>query len=238
MQVGRSGCSANNITYATLGDSFEYWKFLPAADGWGRIPAWGFASVVASASPALPEGARVFGFLPMSTHLLVSPARLDSAGFTDTTAHRAGLAAAYNAYRNVDTDPGYEKRLARLRRSCSGPFSTCPFFSMTTSPTATCSARKASCSPVPPARRRSAQHFCSHVASVSVTALTSARNVDFLKRLEVYEQIVTYDALDALPGRAHRVPRYRRKPSRPRRSSRAAGRPAATQRRSGCDASL
>lgn len=198
LQVQRFGCSANNITYATLGDSFEYWKFFPAADGWGRIPAWGFASVVASASHALPEGARVFGFLPMSTHLLVSPGRLDSAGFTDTTAHRVGLAAAYNRYRNIDTDPGYEagreaaqillRPLFYLSFLLDDYVADSDLFGAQSVVLSSASSKAALGTAFLLARR-----------GVAVIALTSARNVDFLKRLEVYEQIVTYDALDALP---------------------------------------
>jgi Protein of unknown function (DUF2855) len=54
--VERFALSANNITYATLGDRVGYWRLFPAPEGWGRIPAWGYARVVASRSPALAAG--------------------------------------------------------------------------------------------------------------------------------------------------------------------------------------
>ena len=27
--------TANNVTYAVMGDAFQYWNFFPAPDGWG-----------------------------------------------------------------------------------------------------------------------------------------------------------------------------------------------------------
>lgn len=51
LRVERFALTANNVTYGACGDvpRLEYWRFFPAPDGWGRVPVWGFASVVASA---------------------------------------------------------------------------------------------------------------------------------------------------------------------------------------------
>src|SRR6267143_1723941 len=59
--VERFALTSNNITYGTTGDMLGYWKLFPAPDGWGCIPAWGYARVVASRSPELAEGRRVSG---------------------------------------------------------------------------------------------------------------------------------------------------------------------------------
>ena len=48
LKVDRVGLTANNVTYAVLGDSLSYWKFFPAEEGWGHVPLWGFADVVDS----------------------------------------------------------------------------------------------------------------------------------------------------------------------------------------------
>ena len=48
LRVDRFGLTANNITYGVVGDLMGYWNFFPAPEGWGRIPVWGFADVVAS----------------------------------------------------------------------------------------------------------------------------------------------------------------------------------------------
>jgi hypothetical protein len=99
--------TANNITYGVAGDMIGYWDFFPADDGWGRIPVWGFAEVIQGTAD-LPEGTRVFGYLPMSTHLVVEPRRrADQPTFIDGSAHRSHLPPTYNQYRLVEHDPLY-----------------------------------------------------------------------------------------------------------------------------------
>jgi len=38
LRVDRVGVTANNVTYAALGESFHYWDFFPADPG--RGPGW------------------------------------------------------------------------------------------------------------------------------------------------------------------------------------------------------
>lgn len=109
VQVDAFALSANNITYAVFGDAMKYWDFFPAADPWGRIPVWGFGSVVASSSPDLAVGERLYGYYPMASHLLVTPGRADKRGVADTAPHRAALASAYNRYVRCATDPVYRQ---------------------------------------------------------------------------------------------------------------------------------
>jgi hypothetical protein len=104
MHVERFALTTNTITYAVLGDQLGYWRLFPADDGWGRIPAWGYARVAASRCGDVPVGRRFFGVVPMGTHLTVRPAARGGA-FADTTAHRSGLSPVYNQYLPV-TDAG------------------------------------------------------------------------------------------------------------------------------------
>jgi hypothetical protein len=111
LKIERFGLTSNNITYGVLGDRLGYWSFFPSADGWGRIPAWGFARVVASEVPGavsgLEVGTRVFGYLPMATHVVVEPTHVSERGFTDGAAHRAHLPRVYNGYQTTTHDPLY-----------------------------------------------------------------------------------------------------------------------------------
>src|SRR5690349_9640 len=89
-EVERFGLTANNVTYGALGDRLGYWRFFPASeDGWGRIPAWGYARA---------GDVRLFGYVPMASHVVLS---LDEDGI-ETSAHRAELPKAYNAYSPSD----------------------------------------------------------------------------------------------------------------------------------------
>jgi uncharacterized protein DUF2855 len=48
LRVERFSLSANNVTYAHLGEELGYWRFFPAAEGWGRPPVWAYTEVTAS----------------------------------------------------------------------------------------------------------------------------------------------------------------------------------------------
>ncbi|MET8151729.1 DUF2855 family protein [Actinoplanes sp. NPDC049668] len=112
LRVDRVGLTANNVTYAVLGESMRYWQFFPPeayglGPEWGLPPLWGFAEVVASTVPEVAVGLRVYGYLPSAGHLVVRPDRVDATGFRDVSAHRADLPSPYNAYRATDGDPAY-----------------------------------------------------------------------------------------------------------------------------------
>lgn len=66
LRVDRVGLTANNVTYAALGDSFRYWEFFPAPRaGWGIVPLWGFADVVASRVEAHRDRQPLLRLLPI-----------------------------------------------------------------------------------------------------------------------------------------------------------------------------
>ncbi len=103
-RIERFALTANNLTYAIHGETAEFWEFFPAGGGWGRVPAWGFAEIVASGCAPLGPGERIFGYFPMSSHLAMSPAKIGPAGFYDASPHRRHLSPVYNYYARV---PGY-----------------------------------------------------------------------------------------------------------------------------------
>src|ERR1700747_3647081 len=72
VKVEQFAFTANNMTYALIGGATGwYWDFFPAPRGWGRIPVWGFGKVVASESGNVEIGEELFGYFPMSTHVLL-----------------------------------------------------------------------------------------------------------------------------------------------------------------------
>jgi hypothetical protein len=112
LRVDRVGLTANNVTYAVLGESFRYWDFFPTEPGWGRgwglVPLWGFADIAASAVADVPVGGRVYGYLPPASHLVVRPGRADARGFRDASPHRAPLPSPYNVYALTTGDAAYQ----------------------------------------------------------------------------------------------------------------------------------
>ena len=92
VRVESFALTANNITYATLGDMLNYWQFFPTGEaGWGIVPVWGFGTVVQSLHPGVAVGERLYGYWPMATGLVLQADRLSAERFTDATAHRAAL---------------------------------------------------------------------------------------------------------------------------------------------------
>ena len=108
LRIESFGLTANNITYAVFGDAMNYWGFFPASDpAWEKLNVWGYAHVEESRNSGLPQGMRVYGYLPCASHLVVMPSRINEKGFFDAAPHRAGLPSAYQGYRDIETDPVY-----------------------------------------------------------------------------------------------------------------------------------
>jgi hypothetical protein len=108
LRVDRVGVTANNVTYAVLGETFRYWEFFPTDPGWGVVPLWGFAEVAESRVEGLGPGGRVYGYLPSASHLVVRPGRVGERGFRETAEHRVTLPSPYNTYALTSGDPAYE----------------------------------------------------------------------------------------------------------------------------------
>ncbi|MDO9176238.1 MAG: DUF2855 family protein [Actinomycetota bacterium] len=210
LRVHSFALTSNNITYAVFGDAMNYWDFFPAApaddttDGtitWGRIPVWGFADVVESTIGELAEGTRVYGYLPMSTELVVSPGRFDPQGFTDMSPHRAAMASAYNRYVFSDDDPIYDADREPHQMVLWPLFMTSFMIddlladqalaeSFTGSVVISSASSKTAIGAAFLVARRTGAH---------VVGLTSPGNAEFVNELGCYHQVVTYDSLHELP---------------------------------------
>ena len=60
LRVESFSVTANNITYAVIGDMFGYWNFFPAEGDFGVVPMWGHAVVEESRCPDIAMGERVY----------------------------------------------------------------------------------------------------------------------------------------------------------------------------------
>ncbi|MFM9852882.1 MAG: DUF2855 family protein [Sphingomonadaceae bacterium] len=97
--------TANNITYAVAGDMIGYWKFFPEDDNeWGVVPVWGFAEVIESRCDEVTVGERFWGFLPMASHVVMTPVNVRDRGFVDGAQHRGALPVIYNDYVRTTND--------------------------------------------------------------------------------------------------------------------------------------
>ncbi|MGY3134442.1 hypothetical protein ACVWZM_005124 [Bradyrhizobium sp. USDA 4501] len=107
VKVTRFAFTANNITYAVIGEQLKYWHLFPAPEGYGIIPVWGFGEVLISKHPMIAVGETLFGYLPMAAHLVIEAADVNKRGLRDGAAHRQEVSPVYNAYARVSGDPTY-----------------------------------------------------------------------------------------------------------------------------------
>jgi hypothetical protein len=119
VKIERFAFTANNITYAVVGDQFGYWQFFPASGDptkdWGIIPVWGFADVVATNAVGVTIGERLFGYFPPATYLKMTPTRVSRLLWIDGAEHRASLPSGYNVYRRVLAEPNYNRSMDDFR---------------------------------------------------------------------------------------------------------------------------
>jgi hypothetical protein len=198
LAIKRFSLTANNVTYGVFGDMMAYWNFFPStAEGFGRIPVWGFADVIESKVEGLPVGTRVYGYLPMSHTLKVQVAKLSPHGFSDAAPHRQPMAAVYNRYEIVaPADAESEGRSALLKPLFMTGFLLDEWI---------CEERVWGASTViaSSASSKTALAMAARIkrrGGVTMTGLTSARSRAFVEASGYYDKVVTYDDLDALVG--------------------------------------
>ena len=212
--IARFALTSNNITYAAMGDAMQYWQFYPVeadADGtlWGRIPVWGFGTVLESRHADVAVGERLYGYFPMSSTVDLAPGKVSATSFMDTAPHRAQLHAVYNQYMRCATDPFYTADTEDVQALLRPLFITSwliddfladnDFFGATANPAqpallllSSASSKTAYGTAFQMAQR----------AGVEVVGLTSPGNVGFCESLGCYHRVLTYDQLDQIAADA------------------------------------
>jgi hypothetical protein len=202
LRIESFGLTANNVTYAVFGDAMGYWQFFPAAEeagiAWGRVPVWGFAEVVESTVPSIPEATRLYGYLPMSSQVVVQPGRLDDRGFTDMAPHRHPLPSVYNRYFLVESDPIHRADREPVQMLLWPLFVTSfvvddflgdhGMFGATRVVISSASAKTAI----------GAAWLLVERPGIEVIGLTSPGNLEFMRSLDCYHQAITFQEVSSL----------------------------------------
>jgi hypothetical protein len=199
LAVDSFGLTANNITYAKFGEAMSYWGFFPAEPGWGHMPVWGFAEVIDTQHHAVEIGTRVYGYLPPASDLVLAPAAVNESGFIDAAEHRSELPSAYNRYVSVDSDPIYEPGREDQQMLLRPLFFTSYMIDdlleddvLSRASTIVLSSASS--------KTATALAFLLHQREgVEVIGLTSARAIDFARRIGVYDAVLPYAEIGSLP---------------------------------------
>lgn len=200
LRVDNFSITANNVTYAAMGEAMRYWEFFPAAEGLGRIPAWGYCEIMRSDVEGMPVGARIYGYMPMSSYFVVEPTDISETGFVDGASHRAELPAIYNRYGFTTPETGDTPErepyialfgpLFATSYLCADSLEDEGFDSTDRLILSSASSKTALALAFLLKR--------DHADDVDLVALTSAGNVDFVAGTGLYDEIVTYEDLETL----------------------------------------
>lgn len=198
LAVRTFGMTANNVTYAVMGETMSYWDFFPAPDGWGRLPIWGFAEVEASEVDGVERGDRYYGYWPAASHLLATPARVDERGFVDASPHRAALPSAYHRYLRSATDPFYSEDSEEVQMLLRPLFFTSFLIDDQLADDGLTSGGPVLMSSASSKTALAAAFMLAQRDGVELVALTSERNVGFVDGLGIYSRTVPYGEIGAL----------------------------------------
>ncbi|MEM9620474.1 MAG: DUF2855 family protein [Pseudomonadota bacterium] len=191
------GLSANNISYADVGEMLGYWAYFPAAEGYGCVPVWGFAQVVESRHQDIQVGERVFGYLPMASHLVTTPTAINELCFSDNSAHRTGLHPWYNRYYRCAGDPLYANERSAAQCVLWALFMTGWMMADELVNNVDSVVISSASSKTALSLAWSLKHSG---AELQVIGLTSPGNQEFVSGLGIYDNIRTYTELESLAG--------------------------------------
>ncbi len=198
LRVDTFGLTANNVTYAVFGDAMSYWDFFPAADGWGRVPMWGFAEVAASDAENVEVGTRVYGYLPSSSHLVVTPTGAGESGFVDGSPHRAELPSAYHRYLPTTADRFYRADTEAMQMLLRPLFFTSFLIDDQLADEGLTERGPIVVASASSKTAIAAAFLLAQREEVELIGLTSPRNAEFVEGLGIYDRTVAYDAIESL----------------------------------------
>ena len=202
--IDKFAMTANNVTYAASGDLFGYWQFFPTAeDPWRKVTVWGLGAGIESRSDAIGIGERLYGFFPMSSHVVMTPGDVSSRGFTDVSAHRQALPALYNHYARTEAEPAELRALEDQRCIFFPLFMTGYVIADLLSDNDWFGAVQLVVGSASSKTGFSSAAFARAAGFTGViVGLTGATNVTFCETLGCYDKVLAYDKVETLTNAA------------------------------------
>ena len=214
VKIDKFALTANNVTYAVVGEQIGYWRFFPPhqqpangskvdTEGWGILPVWGFADVVNSACEGVVIGERLFGYFPPASHLVMQPAKATSTTWLDASEHRRELPAGYNIYRRVLAEPGYnsaheDDRMLLFPLHITS-FALFDFFQENDWFGAKQLVMLSASSKTSTGLAYGVLEYAKHAKSAPrLVGLTSRQNIEMVKSINAYNEVLSYDEFNSI----------------------------------------
>ncbi|WP_435950992.1 DUF2855 family protein [Psychrobacter sp. DM8] len=203
LKIDRFAFTANNITYAVMGDYLRYWQFFaPSGDNpehWGIIPVWGFADVIESNNDDIPIGERLFGYFPPATTLVIKPVRVSGSSLMDGSEHRAHLPPSYNLYQRVNHEAGYDRAYDNPRMLLAVLHLTAFCIQDMLASNDWYGAEQVVIISASSKTSIGLGYGLSNDTDApTVIGLTSNRNLDFVQSIDAYDTVLSYDDIEQI----------------------------------------
>jgi Protein of unknown function (DUF2855) len=206
VRVERFSLTANNITYAAMGDAMQYWHFYPSGDeAWGVIPVWGFAVVEQSRCEGVAVGERLWGYWPMGSHAVLTPGKVHAGGFVDGAEHRQQLHPLYNGITRCASDPFYRPDTEDVQALLRPLFITSYLIDDFMADNGCFGAQRLLLSSASSKTAWGTAWCLKQRSGLEVVGLTSARNRAYCESLGCYDRVVVYEDLASLEPTAPAV---------------------------------
>lgn len=191
-KVSGLALTANNISYASAGDSLGYWGFFPADTDWGRIPAMGWGEVVATKHSEISIGERYWGWFPFSTHLKVQAGNVAQSGFSDVSEHRTEFAPVYAGFDHAASNPIYQRAREDHDSLLRGLFMTSWLVDDFMSVNDSFGAKVCLITSASSKTSIALGHCVSERSALEAIGITSPANMEFCESLGCYQKVISY----------------------------------------------
>lgn len=209
VSIDSTGMTANNVTYAMLGNYAEgfgenrgYFDYFSDPEEPGRLPMWGFATVTQSRAEGIEMGDRLYGYFPLASDTILTVDGGGKRGFTDVTPRRTYLPGLYNNYKLLSGLPDYRPQDHDLWPIYRGLFFTAWLMMDQAKDEQDFGAKQVL---VTSASSKTAISFAylyakRNAPKARLIGFTSDRNKAFVASLGFYDAVVTYEEIEAMDG--------------------------------------
>ncbi|KAL0491163.1 cytochrome b [Acrasis kona] len=200
LQINKFGLTTNNVTYAVLGEEYHYFDFFPTKKkGMAKVNVWGISTIIKSNVTELPVGEKIFGYFPMSQYVLMKPFKITKSFFYEKRDKLPLDMIVYNQYVRISHDPYYDPRHVDYMlvfrplwwtSFCLDDFLNEKRFFDAENVIISSASSKTAFGFALMLRRNNRRK--------KIIGITSGKNMDFVKSLNLYHVVVNYDHVSEL----------------------------------------
>lgn len=205
VRISLFSLTSNNTTYAALGSAYSYYSFYPhPQDQLGVLPVWGYGTVLQSNTPEVSPGIVLYGFFPCARYTVLTPCRVQ---LDRLTVERKGVLEGMDVYNSfVICDKNHAFMVSELSSQKQKEYTSLFYPLWSTSYYLADYIQSLEGLPrrvvVSSASSKTALCFAREAReldpSIELIALTSPRNFEFVKKVNLHSRILNYNQLDEL----------------------------------------